>query len=282
MLHSERMKQPELKKEIGLELLNGVYFTDKKSGKKIYLNNLGEVVRSLRPLIILVAKKYFYRTGRAFDKEDLLQEGRIAILEAINKFDPKKSSGEFFPDFATFFIQNRLKILFSKLSSPVSIPPSSIGIVRSACNRGLISRNRTDYRIDLKSDEVKKLLKDSVLSERHIEGFNLLNSQLNSEDNERILGNLSQYCGRNKDLEGDFIRLLDNKHCIEIIMSILDDLKPKWKTVIIHRYGLNGHEPKTLEEIGKILGVTRERVRQIHKKSLEIIRKKLKRLHISF
>jgi RNA polymerase primary sigma factor len=102
-----------------------------------------------------------------------------------------------------------------------------------------------------------------------------LDTPIEGTDNDLVLEDtISVY--NTLDIEKD----INEEDLKRVIEALLDTLSPRERTILIHRFGLNGKEPKTLDEVGEIVGLSRERVRQIENRILKKLRKiaKIKKL----
>lgn len=239
---------------LALKAKNG----DKKSRDKLANSNLRFVVS--------IAKKY---RGQGMSLEDLISEGNIGLLTAIDKFEPEK--GYHFISYAVWWIRQSILKALAEQSRPVRLPlnRSNEMIQINKAKNYLINEegiSNPSYELisqkcGLDLDTVKNLLTIS----REMISFDSPLS--NDEDDESNLSNYVEDSSQSP--EEDMISEM-MKNDVDSLLSVLSD---KERDIINKRYGFCDNEPMSLKAIGDEYNLTKERIRQIEKGALEKIKK---------
>lgn len=229
---------------------------DKSAKEKLVTANLR--------LVIMTAKRYNLHTALSF--EDLIQEGNIGLMRAVDTFDP--SQGWRFSTYAVYWIKQAISRAMLNNSRTIRVPihmlelKTKYGKAQQELVEELQREPTTEEiacRMKLEVKKVKELetlIKDPVS----------LNTTLNDEDD----GTLEDLIADpNQDTPDDRI---DNDLRAKAIKAVLETLSNREKEVIIARFGLNGKRPQTLDEIAAEYKLTKERIRQIEHTALHKLR----------
>lgn len=243
-----------------------------RTKNKKFLDNL---VAGNMKLVYSVALRYKNYMNHDLTEEDLIQEGVFGLIVAIERFD--HSLGYSLSTYATHWIRQRIIRSIINYGTIVRIPVNMVEQIRSLkkAEANLIRQFGENVPI------TKICVELNISMEKYYElkqiehqflAFTSLNQYVGNEDDTEL-----QEFVPNDRLEifsslpeefADPSEVVERKLLRETIVSLLDRLKPKEKLVIEYRFGLNDNRERTLEEVGLLIGVTRERIRQIEARAL--------------
>lgn len=239
---------PITKREIAI-LIPRIKKGDKNAKKRMIEGNLR--------LVIPIARKY-YKSGISFS--DLIEEGNLGLMRAIEKFDIKR--GYYFSTYATFWINQHISRYVSSQLKTIRIPEHIIARLRKWLKeyerlKQKLGRTPTPKeiarRLKLSPEDILRLLENLELSKSTAS----LDMKID-EDEAVSLSDVISDGGKD-----DPTTLFKYLRITKQMDAVLNRLSPKEKKTIILRFGLNGGIPHTLEETGKKVKLTRERIRQI-------------------
>lgn len=218
----------------------------------------------------LVMKFANRNKGRGVDFLDLIQAGNIGLLTAIEKFDNEK--GFKFSTYAVWWIKQEIANCIFKEGKTIRINPKVRKLIRDyyiVCDdlKNKLSRNPTQKEIVKNSEFTKEQVRKIIFYLSHTYKTSKL-SEIQSEEEEDYIDLLTT---ESIDTPVSSRIKEENKIKIEKYLSVLTNRE---KDILVHRFGLHGNEEITLEIIGEMYGISRERVRQIEARALAKIRNK--------
>ncbi|OHD10975.1 MAG: RNA polymerase subunit sigma [Spirochaetes bacterium GWD1_27_9] len=224
-----------------------------------------KLIKANLRFVVAVAKKY---RNQGIPLADLINEGNIGLLTAIDKFDVDK--GYHFISYAVWWIrQGILKAICEKsrmIRLPLNRANELIQIERSR------KRKENEFNEEVRPEEIAKDLNMDLKLVKHLIDISKQTISLETPiyESNKDSSNLSEFIKDEKYYSPE--KLIEKDSLREIINSVLESLSGKEKDIIENRFGLNGTKAMSLKEIGKKYNLTKERIRQIEKKALVRLR----------
>ncbi len=217
------------------------------------------MVRANLRLVVNIARQY---VGKGLHLQDLIEEGNLGLLRAVQGFDPDRETR--FSTYASYWIKQSIKRALVNTAKPIRIPAYMVELL---CKwRRTSSELQDTYGRPATFEEIAGHLelskKKQAIVRKAIKVYNLV-PQTDQSENGWSLGEMLMD-DRVRTPESSLVEADD----LRLMRIRLDQMDAREATVLRMRFGLNDEPPKTLKEIGESLGLTRERVRQIENEAL--------------
>jgi RNA polymerase primary sigma factor len=248
---------PEEEKTLGWRIINDGCMQSKE-----------RMIKANLRLVIAISKNY---VNRGLTLPDLIEEGNIGLIRAVEGFDP--AQGARFSTYASWWIKQAIKRTLINAVQPIHIPAYMVELIArwKDTSRKFEEKHGRSPNLQELSKEMKLPVKKLVIIRRAVKAYQTPSQAPMGEDGVAIdFGDLFEDT-RGKQPE----REASENEDFKIILKLLDAIDERDARVLRLRFGLEGHEPLTLKQIGEIVGLTRERVRQIEVEALRRLNQQL-------
>lgn len=224
---------------------------------------INELVSCNLLLVVPIAKRYY---GCGLPLLDLIQEGNLGLIKAAQKYDGAK--GWRFSTYATYWIRQSISRALGDQSRTIRIPANMVellGKIRKATNELTLKNHRQPT-----DEEIAKYLNEDLEKVQTILDISQAVSSLDvavDEDGETSVGDLVA----DHNAESGYGNLVKEANS-QIVRAVLDTLPTRESEIMKMRFGIDQEKAMTLEEVGKVYGITKERIRQIENKAIRKLR----------
>jgi RNA polymerase primary sigma factor len=251
-------KTPLLKPSEEVELAALIQQGDHRAREKMIKANLR--------LVVKIAHDY---ANFGLPLLDLISEGNIGLVKAVERFDPSK--GGKLSTYAAWWIKQSIKRALANQSKTIRLP---VHLVDKIARMRRVAGELEEYFGRAPTDDELALeLEMPVNKVAHLKSVSVRPSSLDAPVGDEDGTELGQLIGDENSINP--LDNLENKHLVGELNKLLDNLDQREAEILRLRFGLGGDKPKTLEEVGEMFGITRERVRQLQNIALHRLRRAL-------
>jgi RNA polymerase primary sigma factor len=247
----------EEEKDLGWKIINDNCFSSKD-----------RMIRANLRLVISISKNY---VNRGLSLSDLIEEGNIGLIRAVEGFDP--AQGARFSTYASWWIKQAIKRTLINAVQPIHIPAYMVDLIarcKEASRRLEEQLGRQPSTQEL-ADDLKIPVRKLVVVRRAVKAYNAPSQSPSNEHGDGPdLHELFEDHRNGKPEEA-----VTKREEFRLVLQLLEQIDERDARVIRLRYGLEGKEPLTLKQIGREVGLTRERVRQIEVEALRRLQQKI-------
>ena len=249
----EISRVPLLTRDVEVRLSKRIETGDQRAREELAEANLR--------LVVSIAKKY---RGCGLPFLDLIQEGNLGLMKAIEKFDYTK--GYKFSTYATWWIRQAILRAITNRSRTIRVPTHINELIRKIyqVERSYLKEHGEMPTPEKLALELETTVENIIKAKKTAQSMTSLDMPIGHDDDGSVLGDFIEDGSVESPERETFEHLLVQ----ELVKALDERLTDREKRILELRYGLNDYQPKTLDEVGVEFGISRERVRQIQKEAL--------------
>ncbi len=247
---AEISRYPLLTAEEEVDLARRARAGDEEARRRLIISNLR--------LVVTIARRYL---GRGHSLMDLVEEGNLGLIKAAARFDPER--GFRFSTYASWWIKQSITRGMANQSRTLRVPVHIFQLI----NRFIREEDTFQGRTPSDEEIAARLgisVKKARLVRKLITGIRGDEPLISAEALQKLAADA--YYRNTHSPEETVTMQLEHQHMLDLVEKHLSERE---QAILTMRYGLDGDEPKTLAEVGEIIGVSRERVRQLEKRALQ-------------